>query len=185
MALVLIKEDGSGLAGANSYASAADGDAYHLGHSYASAWTGATTAQKEAALVMATRLIDAYMEFGGEKNVSGQALQWPRYGCVDMDRGGGGTGVLSGWVVRLGCFSSAAVPACVVAATCEMARELLSDDRTAEWAGQGLLSSGVGAVKQVFDRLGKPTVLSRVTMALLRKVGYAVEGGCAVRLVRA
>ena len=39
MSLTLIKEDGSGLANANSYASAADGDAYHDGHFYASTWT--------------------------------------------------------------------------------------------------------------------------------------------------
>lgn len=32
MALTLVKEDGSGLASANSYASVADGDAYHDGH---------------------------------------------------------------------------------------------------------------------------------------------------------
>jgi hypothetical protein len=35
MALVLLKEDGSGLAGANTYAVVADGDAYHEGHLYA------------------------------------------------------------------------------------------------------------------------------------------------------
>ena len=37
MPLVLVKEDGSGLTAANSYASVADGDAYHLGHLYATA----------------------------------------------------------------------------------------------------------------------------------------------------
>ena len=39
MALTLIKETGAGLVDANSYASAADGDAYHDGHLYATAWT--------------------------------------------------------------------------------------------------------------------------------------------------
>ena len=54
--LTLVKEDGTGKSDANSYASVADADAYHEGHLYASAWTGATTADKEKALVMATRL---------------------------------------------------------------------------------------------------------------------------------
>ena len=58
MALVLIKEDGTGLVNANTYASVADGDAYHEAHLYATAWTAATTPNKEAALAMATRLID-------------------------------------------------------------------------------------------------------------------------------
>jgi hypothetical protein len=69
MALTLIKEDGTGLAAANSYASADDGDSYHEGHTAATAWTGATTAKKEAALVMATRVIDACFRFPGARGV--------------------------------------------------------------------------------------------------------------------
>src|SRR6266571_1983388 len=86
MSLVLVKEDGTGLANANAYASAADGDAFHLGHYYASVWTGATTGNKEKALVMATRLIDASYQFNGFKKGSVQALQWPREAAVDPDR---------------------------------------------------------------------------------------------------
>src|SRR5258708_7108578 len=86
VSLTLIKEDGSGLANANSYASAADGDSYHDGHCYASTWTAATTGNKEKSLVMATRLIDASYHFLGWKNATVQALQWPRRGAVDPDR---------------------------------------------------------------------------------------------------
>src|SRR2546430_13267882 len=86
MALTLIKENGAGLVDANSYAAAADGDAYHEGHLYASAWTAASTATKEAALVMATRLIDGSYQFGGFKTANAQALQWPRKRAVDPDR---------------------------------------------------------------------------------------------------
>ena len=75
MALTLIKEDGTGKSDANSYASVADGDAYHDGHLYATAWTAATTANKEKALVFATRLIDAEFRFKGTKANSTQALQ--------------------------------------------------------------------------------------------------------------
>ena len=55
MTLTLIKEDGSGLATANAYADASDGDADHEGHLYATAWTAATAANREKALVMASR----------------------------------------------------------------------------------------------------------------------------------
>ena len=75
MALTLIKEDGTGKADANSYASVADAEAYHEGHLYATAWTGATAEQKAAALVMATRLIDAQFQFNGVRTNEGQALQ--------------------------------------------------------------------------------------------------------------
>src|SRR5438046_10234283 len=87
MALTLIKEDGSGKVDANSYANAADGDAYHDGHLYASAWAAATTGNKEKALVMATRLIDTQFQFNGWRSHDEQALQWPRDHCPDPDRG--------------------------------------------------------------------------------------------------
>lgn len=63
MALTLIKEDGTGKVDANAYANATDGDASHDGHLYATAWVTATAEQKDAALVMATRLIDAEFQF--------------------------------------------------------------------------------------------------------------------------
>ncbi len=86
MALTLIKEDGIGKADANSYASVDDGDTYHEGHLYATAWTGATAEQKAAALVMATRLIDGEYQFQGVLTSDSHALSWPRYRCPDPDR---------------------------------------------------------------------------------------------------
>ena len=86
MALVVVKEDGSGRADANSYAAVAEADAFFEGHLYASAWTGATAGNKSAALVMATRLIDSQFQFNGSRTNEGQALQWPRAGCLDPDR---------------------------------------------------------------------------------------------------
>ncbi len=87
MALVLIKEDGTGKVDANAYASVVDGDTYHDGHLYAAAWTGATADNKAAALVMATRLIDSQVRFTGFKAKDEQALQWPRRDCFDPDLG--------------------------------------------------------------------------------------------------
>ena len=136
MALTLIKEDGTGKVDANSYATAADGDAYHDGHLYATAWTGATTPNKEKALVMATRLIDGEYQFNGFKRSDAQALQWPRERCPDPDRSGVGlvAGVLSGGFAWL---PSDAVPVRVLQATCELARELIVADRTAAPPGEG------------------------------------------------
>ena len=86
MALTLVKETGSGLASANSYADVTDGDSYFEGHLYASAWVAALTATKTAALVMATRLVDSQFQFNGFRSNEGQALQWPRERCPDPDR---------------------------------------------------------------------------------------------------
>jgi hypothetical protein len=86
MALTLIKEDGTGKTDANSYADVADGNAYHDGHLYATAWMAATDAQKSVALVMSSRLIDAEYQFNGVQTTDGQSLAWPRYRCPDPDR---------------------------------------------------------------------------------------------------
>ena len=171
MALTLIKEDGTGKVDANSYANAADGDAYHDGHLYASAWTAATLANKEKALVMATRLIDAEFQFNGVKANDGQALQWPREDCQDPD----GSDVLA----------SNIVPRVVLDATCEMARELLVADRTAAPEGEGLKYDNTGTTQRGFDKGDQRPVISHVAQAMLAKLGAVIKSRSgAVRLVR-
>jgi len=171
MALTLIKEDGTGKADANSYASVAEGDAYHDGHLYATAWTAATTANKEKALVFATRLIDAEFRFKGSKANSTQALQWPREECRDPD----GTDDLA----------SDAVPTAVVQATCEMARELLVKDRTAAHAGEGLKYQNIGSTQTGYDKTDTPPIITRVAQAMLAKLGSLLKAKSgAVNLVR-
>jgi hypothetical protein len=114
----------------NSYANAADGDAYHEGHLYTTSWTGASTANKEKALVMASRVIDSLFRFNGYKRMFTQALQWPRRECRDpVPQSGIVPGLL---LIRGPCLDETKVPAVVVAAACEMARELLQGDRTGE-----------------------------------------------------
>ncbi len=173
MALTLIKEDGTGRSDANAYANAADGDAYHDGHLYATAWTAATAAKKDAALVMATRLIDSQFQFDGGKVNEAQALQWPRQNCHDPDADGGGT------------VASNVVPKLVIEATCEMARELIVADRTASPAGEGLKYQNVGTTQTGYDKTDTRPVISRVAQAMLAKYGTLLNRkGGVVRLVR-
>jgi hypothetical protein len=198
MALTLIKEDGTGRADANSYANVADGDAYFDAHLYATAWTGATSDRKAQALVMATRLIDSQFQFNGSRTSASQALQWPRAACADPDRG---LVTLSALLPILSSFVPYdSVPAAVVQATCEMARELLVVDRTAAPAGEGITSvhtghtdaAGAGATgasnnsTTVYNKGDTPAVISRIARAMLSKFGAPVSGSSgAVRLMRA
>ena len=184
MSLTLVKEDGTGMVDANSYASAADGDAYHDGHLYASAWTAATAPNKEKALVMASRLIDAEYQFNGFKASGGQALQWPRISCPDPDVN---ATELVGILWRAGNYvDSNIVPKAVVDVTCELARELLVADRTAAPAGEGLKYENVGTTQTGYDKSDRRPVISRVAQAMLGKYGALLDGGSgAVRLVRA
>ena len=171
MALTLVKETGAGLANANTYADVADGDAYHEGHLYASAWAGATTGSKSAALVMASRLIDAEFQFEGTRSLAVQALQWPREDCPDPDTG---EPVLANVVPRL-----------VVQATCELARELLIADRTAAPAGEGLKYQNVGTTQTGYDKSDTRPIISHVAQAMLAKYGSLIKATSGtVNLVR-
>ncbi len=195
MSLTVIKETGAGLADANSYASVADGDAYFEGHLYATAWAGATSTTKAAALVMATRLVDTQFQFNGYRTSETQALQWPRERCPDPDRNLVTSTPLS--PVLTNFVPSDLVPQGVAFAVCEMARELLIADRTAAPPGEGLTSlqtshstsdaSGdeSNSSMTVYNKSDTRAILSRVAVAMLSKYGALIDcGSGAVRLVR-
>jgi hypothetical protein len=184
MALELIKEDGTGKADANSYADVADGDAYHDGHLYAEAWTTADADRKAAALVMATRVIDAMFRFNGFKRMTSQALQWPRRECRDPDAQ---NGVVPGLLLIRGPWvDETKVPAAVVAATCEMARALLEADRTENPMGEGLKTFRLeGAVTVDFLPADRAPIVPALVQGMLCRLGqYVGDKGVVVKLVR-
>lgn len=195
MALTLNKEDGTGMADANSYADVADGDMYFEGHLYPSAWTAATEETKGAALIMATRLVDTQFQFNGFRAHETQALQWPRERCPDPDRNLVTSTPLS--PVLTNYVPSDSVPKGVLFAVCEMARELLIADRTAAPPGEGVTSlqtshstkdaSGdeSNSSMTVYNKSDTRMIISRVAQAMLSKYGALIEGGSgSVRLVR-
>lgn len=169
MSLTLVKEDGTARADANTYALPADGDAYHAGHLYASAWTGATDDQKAAALVMATRLIDTQYQFNGTRVTTAQALQWPRARCPDPDGLDVVISALQAIPTRTVPYN--VVPAVVMQATCETARALLIEDRTANPLGEGLKFTGMGAGQTSFDKSDRRPIIPYVAQAMLGKFG--------------
>jgi hypothetical protein len=199
----LTKETGVGLANANTYADVADGDAYHLGHLYANAWNAADDDKKSAALVMASRLIDAEYQFGGWKAISGQALQWPRMECREPDGAtavfkasdfypvvgplavvGAGVGQIK-IIQAVLTVPSDVVPKAVVEATCELARELIVSDRTAAPPGEGLKYQNVGGNQTGYDKSDTRPVIPGVVQALLAKYGSLIKAKSgAVKLVR-
>lgn len=196
MALIVTKEDGSGLTNSNSYATVAEADAYFEGHLYGSVWTAAGSTGKPAALVMASRLIDSVMQFHGYRSAATQAMQWPRERCPDPDS----CLVTVSPLVPVGAANvvSLTVPVAVRWAAIEMARELILRDRTAAAAGEGLDSvvsthtthestgSGSETLSSTtkYDKSDTPGVLSGVALALLCKYGDPRYGGGPVRLQR-
>src|SRR3954447_19660411 len=184
MALVLIVEDGAGMADANSYASVADGDAYHDAHLYATGWAAATTPNKEKALAMATRLIDEEFQFNGFRVSSSQALQWPRMRCPDPDAAGSPV-ILAAMPSLEPYVASDRVPVRVVQATCEMARELLIVDRTSPPAGEGIAMQRNADLSEIsYNKKDRRPIITCVAHNLLCKYGRLLKKAASVKLVR-
>lgn len=87
--MTLTVEDGTGVAGANSYASVAFVDTYwsaRITQEWSSSWSAADAASKESALLQATAFLDA--EYGSHYRGSRQSydngLMWPRTDALDV-----------------------------------------------------------------------------------------------------
>jgi hypothetical protein len=100
--------------GTNSYISRADAETYFADRLNSSEWDDATDANKDAALIQATRMID-YRDYIGVRTDSDQALKFPRSGLVD-------DGV---------ALDPDEVPQSVLDATCELALYALQEDYSA------------------------------------------------------
>jgi hypothetical protein len=82
----LIVEDGSIVAGAESYVSVAAADAYHAARNNA-AWAALPNPDKEAALRKATDYMQQTyrLRWRGARTNTTQSLDWPRFGCYVED----------------------------------------------------------------------------------------------------
>lgn len=88
--MTLIVEDGTGVAGAESYVGVAEMDDYSAKHGITAWPSGSTSAiikQKEIALRRSAQYIDGHYgpEFPGRRGSSVQTLLWPRTGAALAD----------------------------------------------------------------------------------------------------
>ena len=159
MALTLVATAG-GLT-SNTYCTQAEALTYHEAHLYASTWTGATSANKDKALAMATRLLDEQINWYGWKSSNNQALAWPRIGIYDKE------GV---------SLASNTIPTFLKNATAELARLLIASDRTVENEMKGFksINIGKGAVHIIPDRYDRPGVIPPSVWAIIRPFGCVV-----------
>jgi len=182
MSVNLILETGAGITASNSYVAVAECDTYHEGHLYAEAWTGATADQKAAALIMATRTLDHTIEWFGLKASMAQSLDWPRERVPNPE---------SRSLVALindGSYLPAnEIPQRLKEATCELARELLKADRTAEADEKGIkhLGLGQGAVDIDFDKTDRRDALTDYIKQIVSVFGRVRMFGMCVKLSRA
>lgn len=151
-----------GGATANSYIDAAGGDSYFGTRPQSSLWFAQTPADKEAALIQASRMLDMIVPFYGQPSTSAQSMQWPRYGAPDLN--------------RISTLDSTIIPAGLQNAVCELALFWLNDDRFAESGLEGFRSINAGGIQVSPDSYHKRPVLPRSIRMLLRPYGQVQSG---------
>lgn len=157
---------------ANSFLIKDEGDDYHESHLYSTAWDDASDAQKESALVWATRLLDDGMEWIGVIRNLGdpeQALGWPRSGVQDKE---------------FRTIDDDVIPEPVKHATAELARKLIESDRTADRDTIGFTSIAVGSLKLSVDKLDEIAVVSDSVYDLIKDFGVRESRKGSVTLLR-
>ncbi len=169
----LVAEDGTGLSTANSYCTHAFADTYFANAGGVTAWTNATSRQRDTALRQATAWVDMVygLRFVGYKSDSDQALEFPR--GLAYDRNGS---AIEG------------VPVQLKRAVCEVARRWLEDSTqlnpdTATGANVQAESVTVGEITTSTTYSGTRTTEKRfpVVDRLLQLGGLVQGGGWAIR----
>lgn len=160
--MALIVETGAGLSNSNSYATAAQADAFFADRGASAAWTAANQTQKEQSLIAASDYIDAKFSFVGQRNSASQAMAWPRTGASDS---------VEGYDVPTNVVPSAVVKTAIVLAGKVLGGEVLltDDDR-----GGFIKSASVGSLSVTYADgapVGKAYGFAMLLKGLLSTVG--------------
>ncbi len=166
--MALIKEDGTIVAGANSYADEADADAFQTDRGR-SAWLEATTEVADAALVRATDYIEGRFAllFLGQPLGDAQTLSWPRQGAIYVRTGNP--------------FPDDEVPGDIVDATILYADQVIGDGSDLETMTELSVNPTVSEDGQIKMKKEKVDVLEEVTEY---GIGGQSGGTSALRTIR-
>lgn len=125
MAFTFTVEDGTGVAGANSYTTVDFADTYiSINSQQQPTWDALSTQAKEHLLARATQYLDRMIQWKGEKTIEDSALRWPRAGVYDTD------GIL---------IADDVIPRVLQEATAEVAVYFVTQDLTRSAGGGGEL----------------------------------------------
>jgi hypothetical protein len=170
---MLIVEDGTGRADAQSYASVSDADTYHASRGNVS-WAGTMTADKENALRRAADYMEQEyrLKWKSRRTTVGQALDWPRWGVQMEDVGFG----------RYAAYIEPhTIPAQVVQACCELAFRALSGPLAPDLQRQ-VIATTIGPIRKEYAP-GTPQYVRYRAVDLLLKP-LLQSGGMGIQMVR-
>jgi len=163
-----------GGANATSYTSLAEASVFFSQRLNSTVFTAAASSVQEVALMHATRTLDEWVDWKGDRVDEDQALRWPRYGVRDRDGYSIDSDIIPNWLKD---------------ATAELAIYLLGSDRTAEPDTKGFRELQVGSLKLVVDKSDRDSV-TMIPDSVIAIIEYYGElrsrgGSSAVKLERA
>ena len=166
----LIVEDGTLPAGANSFASVADADAYHAAR-LTTAWTDELAeVQKEAALIRASDWLNRKVMWNGRKASRSQRMAWPRAGVSTQD------GPVPSDEVPAE-IAPDEIPAEVVEACCELAGFFVEQDYLAPLdRGGDIASLGVDVISIAYNGTAPAETVFPSLSGLLAGLGTVNTG---------
>lgn len=160
---------------ANAYADEDFAAGYFNTRLHSTNWTATDPETRKAALVQATRMLDRYVSWKGEVASETQPLSWPRNYMQEYDR-------------PLGTYldsDAAAFPTFLREACCEVAMDMIADDRLVDQQS-GISSVGVDTVRVQFSTSDRKDIFSDSVSLLIDFYGTpSKKYGKTVKLVRA
>ena len=136
---------------ANSFVDVTDADVYMTTRLHVAEWDAAATADKEAGLKWATRLLDI-KNWAGVVATSTQALRWPRSGVEDLEDD---------------IIDNDIVPQWLKDATAELALSLIKGDRTADSDTLGFTKIKVDVIELEIDKRDRADVIPDAVYTLI------------------
>lgn len=158
-----------GLATSNSYSTLADAEIFMESRLHTDDWTDATDDEKNRALVWATRILDAQVEWRGWRINEIQVLEWPRSGVTDR-----GDYFLD----------DSTIPTFLQEATAELALFLLASDRSVDYALSGFKRIKVDVIELEADVSSKSHTIPSGVMDMIRFYGRILYSSSIKRVVR-
>jgi hypothetical protein len=158
----------------NSYITETEGDTYWDANYHNSTWAALPSTGKISLLIMATRILDDWIDWAGTRSTEDQALRWPRAGVEDRD----------GYLL-----DSDIIPTFLKNATAELASHLVSYNPSSEPDTKGYSEIRVDVIALKIDKEDRDgiTVIPDSVMAMVEAYGEIRKrgGDAVVNLLRA
>lgn len=164
MPFTFTPEDGTGLAGANSYVTLVEATDYYAVDPVAAAAFAALAndAAREHRLAWATRILDQKTRWRGHKAVEASGLRWPRTYVCDRD------GI---------AIEDDVVPRQVKEAVLELAKYLQTNDPTTEQDVEAVKRAKVDVLEIEYQDDTSQTTVPPIINQILSPLGYFQVGG--------